>query len=161
MLVMIGERCLRLCEHDAARREHEIDGKKSTHPPDAITRLRLGLMPWRREALPLWQSQHLSRLDQVRVGQLIAVGLEDLHVGARVAQMRLRDLAERVARLDGIGRGCGSAAGAGAGVTVMSATMSSRQSGMVLMSFQISFLMSSEATVPLKKSFPSFSSALP
>src|SRR5262249_58012320 len=49
------------------------------------------------------QFQHLSRLDLVGVAQLILVRVEDLHVGVRVAERFLRDLAQRVARLDGVG----------------------------------------------------------
>src|SRR5687768_12671665 len=43
----------------------------------------------------------------------------------------------------------------------MSATMSLRHSGMVLMAFHTSFLSSSVFTVPTKWSLPSFSCALP
>ena len=47
--------------------------------------------------------QHLARLDLVRVAELIAVGVEDVHVVVGVAQELLRDRAERIARLHGIG----------------------------------------------------------
>ena len=46
-------------------------------------------------------------------------------------------------------------------VTLMSATMSFSHVGMVLIAFQISFFSASVATVPLKWSLPSCSSALP
>ena len=41
--------------------------------------------------------QHLPRLDLVRVAELIAVGVEDVHVLVRAAELALRNLAERVA----------------------------------------------------------------
>src|SRR5262247_395867 len=47
--------------------------------------------------------QHLSRLDLVRIAEDVPVRVEDLRVGVRVAERLLRDLAQRVARLDGVG----------------------------------------------------------
>src|SRR5688572_19284675 len=44
--------------------------------------------------------QHLSRLDLVRIAQLVAVRLEDFHVLIRAAEMLFGDRAERVSRLD-------------------------------------------------------------
>src|SRR6185295_1897533 len=43
--------------------------------------------------------QHLPGLDLVRIAQLVLVRVEDVHVGIRVAEHVLRDLAERIARL--------------------------------------------------------------
>src|SRR4051794_32266433 len=50
------------------------------------------------------QLQHLPGLDLVRVAQLIPIELVNLHIGVAVAEMLLRDLAQGVARFDGIGR---------------------------------------------------------
>src|SRR5215218_6328492 len=53
-----------------------------------------------RCAAPLWNLQNLARPDLVRVGQLVLVRLEDLHIGVRVAKVILRDLAQCIAGLD-------------------------------------------------------------
>src|SRR3954463_11883969 len=52
---------------------------------------------------PLRNLEHLSRLDLVGVRQLIAVRVEDRRVRVGVAQELLRNLAERVAGLHGVG----------------------------------------------------------
>jgi hypothetical protein len=62
---------------------------------------------------------------------------------------------------DAAAAGGALAAGAGPPVTWMSATTSFCQVGIVLIAFQISFFSASVATVPLKYSLPSRSSALP
>jgi hypothetical protein len=51
------------------------------------------LTSWSPARGRLRQAQNLPRLDLVRIGELILVQLEDLHVGARVAEMILGDLA--------------------------------------------------------------------
>jgi ActR/RegA family two-component response regulator len=57
--------------------------------------------------------QGLSRFDLVRIGQLIAIGLEDLHVLVGVAVELLADLRQRIARLDRVGLPGGCALRAG------------------------------------------------
>src|SRR5262245_14248234 len=52
---------------------------------------------------PLRQSQNLSRLDHVGIGQLVLVEIEDLHVVRRVPQVLLGDTAQRVARFHRVG----------------------------------------------------------
>src|SRR5215218_6807475 len=65
-----------------------------------------------RCAAPLWNLQNLARPDLVRVGQLVLVRLEDLHVGVRVAKVLLRDLAQCIAGLDRVRSPGGSCRGA-------------------------------------------------
>jgi hypothetical protein len=42
-----------------------------------------------------WDLEDLARLDLVRIGELILVGVEDFHVGVGVAKVLLGNLAER------------------------------------------------------------------
>jgi hypothetical protein len=56
--------------------------------------------------------QNLSRLDLVRVLQLIAIRLEDLHVGVCVAQVVAGDGAQRISRLHRVSSSRGGRAGA-------------------------------------------------
>src|SRR5262249_21037467 len=49
------------------------------------------------------QLEDLARLDLVGIGQLIFVRVEDLHVGIGVAERFLRNLAQRIAGLHGVG----------------------------------------------------------
>src|SRR5437867_5881965 len=55
--------------------------------------------------------QHLSRLNLVGIRQLVAIGVEDVHVGVRIAKLVARDPAQGVARLDRIRRLAGSRCG--------------------------------------------------
>ncbi len=48
--------------------------------------------------------EHLAGLDEVRIGQLIAIRVEDFHVRVRIAEQLLGNLTQRVARFDGVGR---------------------------------------------------------
>src|SRR5688500_11417415 len=52
--------------------------------------------------------QHLPRLDLVRVAQLVAVGVEDVHVVVGVAEKALRNRAQGVALFHGVGRRFGA-----------------------------------------------------
>ena len=90
--------------------------------------------------------QHLPRLDLVRIGELILVGLEDLHVGVGVAEMRLGDGAQACRPTSPCRSWLRPPPRRGPPTTLMSATMSLRQSGMVLMAFQISLFSASVFT---------------
>src|SRR5690606_31746419 len=61
-----------------------------------------GASPWGKGkgCVSVGQEQHLAGADQVRVVDLVAVGLEDLPPAAGLAVMPLRDRRQRVAGLD-------------------------------------------------------------
>jgi hypothetical protein len=105
--------------------------------------------------------QHLARLDLVRIAQLIWVGVEDVHVGVRIAKHFLGDLAERVTGQDRGGALGGAGCKRAPSVALISATISFGHSGIVLIASQILLASACVPTVPWKYSFPSRSSAAP
>jgi hypothetical protein len=53
--------------------------------------------PKRRQTVELWELQHLPRLDEVRIAELVTVQLVDAHIGVGIAEMLFCNFAERIA----------------------------------------------------------------